>query len=234
MNRNSLILAAGLALALPATGAMAQQSSVTGISWSYFDIAAQHVSPDESALESNTGLALRGSGMINPNWHLFLGWNRGKLEGGTHIGDNEIAIDEDINRFHFGLGYNLPVAARTDLFARVAYERVSSADFLVTTPAGVIGGELEGTEGYSLEVGVRSALGRNWEVGGSLRHIFMDDPEATIGAGDAINIGGLVDDDHTALVLNGQYKFNNGWGVIAEADVGSAYQSLLLGVRLSY
>ena len=64
MNRKSLILA--LALALPATGAVAQQSSVTGISWSYFDIAAQHVSPDESALDSHTGLALRGSGMINP------------------------------------------------------------------------------------------------------------------------------------------------------------------------
>lgn len=231
MNRNSLILA--VALALPAAGAMAQQSSVTGISWSYFDIAAQHVSPDESALDSNTGLALRGSGMINPNWHVFLGWNRGKLEGSAVSGATGIRIDEDMNRFQIGLGYNLPVAARTDLYARLAYERASSADFRVTTPAGALDGELESADGFSVEVGVRAALGRNWEVGGGLRHIDLGDPKATVD-GAAMNIGGLVESDHTALVLNGQYKFNNGWGVIAEADAGSAYQSLLLGVRLSY
>lgn len=232
MNRKSLILA--LALALPATGAVAQQSSVTGISWSYFDIAAQHVSPDESALDSHTGLALRGSGMINPNWHVFLGWNRGKLEGATELGGQGIAIDDNVNRFQVGLGYNLPVAARTDLFARVAYERASSADFQVTTAAGVVDGELESSDGYSVEVGIRSALGLNWEVGGSIRHIALDDPEVSIGGGTAMDISSFIDDDHTALVLNGQYKFNNGWGVIAEADIGSAYQGLLLGVRLSY
>ena len=124
------------------------------------------------------------------------------------------------------------MAARTDLL-RASPRTRQQCRLQVTTAAGVVDGELESSDGYSVEVGIRSALGLNGSGRPDPPHC-PDDPEVSIGGGAAMDISSFIDDDHTALVLNGQYKFNNGWGVIAEADIGSAYQGLLLGVRLSY
>ncbi len=240
MNRTATFAALAIALALPVADAAAQdvygRPGDPGISWSYFDFGVNHLAPDASALDSSTGLAIRGSGMINANWHIFLGWSRNKLEGSYAVGPVGVSADDDLDRFNIGLGYNIPIGQRTDLFARVGYERSGSGDFVVTNPENPDGvrGKIESNDGYSVEVGFRSQFARNFEGGASVRYIALDDPDVSLG-GVPYNTSGLVeDDDHAALVLNGQYKFGNGWGIVGEAEVGSAYNAFFLGARLSY
>lgn len=240
MIRKNLFLA--VALALPASGAFAQGAS-TGVSWSYFDFGYQRVAPDEDALDDSNGFAIRGSGAINENWHVFLGWNRAQLEGsGTVVGESGTsgvaAVNEDLDRFNIGIGYNLPIATNTDLFARVGYERLGSAEFDVdidglppeAPPTRV---KVDNTDGYSVEVGVRSAFTPRFEAGVSARYVGFDDPEAVIDD-ETVPVPSLVDDSTVSLLLYGQYKFGNGWGIVAEADINSEYNALFLGGRLSY
>lgn len=236
MSRSTLALA--LALALPASGAVAQ--SATGISWSYFDFGYQHVAPDEDALEDGNGFGVRGSGAINENWHVFLGWNRTQLEGAqgfTAEGDlpGTVSVDDDLDRYNVGIGYNLPVAARTDLFARVGYERIGSADFdVVIADQAPLRAKLESTDGFSVEVGVRAAFAANFEAGASVRYLSFDDPEVNL-AGQPVDTTRLIGDDSaTSVLLYGQYKFGNGWGIVAEGDINSEYNAIFVGGRLSY
>lgn len=242
MNRKTLILA--LTLALPGATAFAQ-GTAAGVSWSYFDFGAQHVSPDADGLDSGTGFGIRGSGAINENWHVFLGWNRTPFEGDGAVtgpgGSPGIAsVDDDLDRYNIGIGYNFPVATNTDLFARVGYERIGSADFdvaVLTPPPGgppTIGSvKLDSTDGYSVEVGVRSDFSQRFEAGVSARYTAFDDPEVSFD-GSTISVPGLVDDSTTSLILHGQYKFGNGWGVVAEGDFNSEYTGAFVGARLSY
>lgn len=231
------ILFVALALALPATGAFAQNAN-SDISWSYFDIGLQRVAPDSSDLDDGNGFAIRGSGAINANWHVFLGYNRTQLEGSrAFTGEGGVpgvvGVDDDFDRYNIGIGYNLPVATNTDMFARVGYERAGSAEFAVVVGPQVQTAKLESTDGYSVEVGVRSAFTPRFEAGASVRYVAFDDPEVRLG--DAlIETTSLVEDSATALVLNGQYKFGNGWGVIGEGEINSEYNALFVGARLSY
>ena len=236
MTRTSLFVA--LALALPATGAFAQNAN-PDISWSYFDIGLQRVAPDSSDLDDANGFAIRGSGAINANWHVFLGYNRSQLEGGRAFSaegglPGVVGIDDDFDRYNIGIGYNLPIAGATDLFVRAAYERAGSADFTV-----LVGdlppqtAKLDSTDGYSVEVGVRSAFTPRFEGGASVRYVTYDDPDVRIGD-QRVETAGLVSDSATSLVLNGQYKFGNGWGVIGEGEINSEYNALFVGARLSY
>lgn len=236
MTRKTLFLA--VALALPATGAFAQNVN-SGVSWSYFDFGYQRVAPDDSALDDSNGFGIRGSGAINENWHVFLGWNRSQLDGSdgfTAEGGvpGVLRVDEDFDRFNIGIGYNLPIATNTDLFTRVGYERAGSADFDIVVGDQVTRAKLDSTDGYSVEVGLRSAFTARFEAGASVRYIAFDDPEVRIGDQRVDTAAVVTDDSTTSLLLYGQYKFGNGWGVVAEADINSEYNALFLGGRLSY
>ena len=238
--RPSLLL---LSLLLACAGsAFAQQPfNNPGVSWSYFDIGLQYVSPDHSALDNGAGAAIRGSGEINDNWHVFLGWTRTALEGEEpFLGANNIPgtviLDDDVDRYHIGIGYNLPVAATTDLFFRVAYERVGSADFVINTAAlvPVQSGKIEATDGFSGEVGVRSAFTPRFEAGASIRHVALDDVEVSV-AGATVDVPPMLrEDSTTSAVLYAQYRFSNGWGIIGEGELNSDYNAVFLGARLSY
>jgi Ax21 family sulfation-dependent quorum factor len=70
-------------------------------------------------------------------------------------------------------------------------------------------------DGFSAEVGVRAAMGPSFEGGAAIRYVDFDNST-------------------TSLVLNGQYKFNQNWGVNAEVDVNSDGQTFLIGPRLSF
>jgi hypothetical protein len=236
MTRKTLFVA--LALALPASGALAQNVN-NGVSWSYFDFGVQRVAPDSSDLDDGNGFGIRGSGAINQNWHVFLGYNRTQLEGSRDFrGEGDVpgivGIDEDLDRYNIGIGYNLPIANNTDLFARVGYERAGSAEFTVLVEGlPVQTAKMESTDGYSAEVGVRSAFTPRFEAGASVRYISFDDPEIRLG-GNRVPTEGLLDSGGTSLVVNGQFKFGNGWGIVGEGEIGSEYNALFLGARLSY
>lgn len=233
--------AACLSLLLCAGSAFAQQPMHNpGVSWSYFDVGLQYVSPDRDALDNGTGAFVRGSGEFNQNWHVFLGWNRTPLEGSmAFTGEGGlpgvVALDDDVDRFNIGIGYNLPVARNTDLFFRVAYERVGSAEFRINVdglpPATA---KLENTDGFSGELGVRSSFTPRFEAGASIRHVSLDEPEVRVN-GNLIATPTLISDDSvTSAVLYAQFRFGNGWGILAEGELNGDYNAFMLGARLSY
>jgi Ax21 family sulfation-dependent quorum factor len=143
MNKKSL-LALTLMTALPALGMSAVASAAEGLSYNY--VEGGYVATNTDAGDAD-GWGVNGSGAIADNLHVFGGYSGQKTDDETIGG---VRFDGfDVDQWRVGLGYNHPVAANTDLLARVAYESYDVEGF--------------DTDGYSAEVGVRSALAQNFE-----------------------------------------------------------------------
>ena len=113
--------------------------------------------------------------------------------------------DIDVDQWRVGLGYNHPVAANTDLLARVAYENYD------------VEGAGDRLDGYSAEVGVRSALAPNFEG------------YATAGYED----GDRFDGDFYGR-LGAQVKFNQNWGVSGDVKFADGDTQRFVGPRLTF
>lgn len=157
------------------------------LSYSYIEFDYLHVNPDD--FDSEDGFGLRGSAAISPNFHVFGGYENVDFSG------------FDIDSYRVGLGYNTPINNTVDFVGRVAWEKVDIGPF--------------DDDGFSVEAGVRAAMGPNFEGGAAVRYVDFDDST-------------------TSLVLNGQYKFSQSWGINAEVDVNSDGHSFLIGPRLSF
>jgi Ax21 family sulfation-dependent quorum factor len=179
MKRIAWILAAALATPISAVA--------SELSYNYVEVNYLRVDPD--GFDSEDGFGLRGSAAINPNFHVFGGYESIDFSG------------FDIDRYRLGLGYNTPINDTVDFIGRVAWERVDIGSF--------------DDDGFSAELGVRAALGPNFEGGAALRYVDFDDST-------------------TSIVINGQYKFSQAWGVNAEVDFSDDGNTFLIGPRLSF
>mgnify|MGYP006197191069 CR=1 FL=1 len=132
------LLALTLLAALPFAA-----SAADGVSYTYVEGGYAATNPDGST--DADGWALKGSGAIAPNFHLF-------GEYTTQEFDN---TNVDLDNYKFGVGYNHEISQRIDLLTRVAYEKARTDSF--STPSGVRVPSFS-ADGYSVEVGVNSAL----------------------------------------------------------------------------
>jgi Ax21 family sulfation-dependent quorum factor len=116
-------------------------SAAEGVSYNYVEggyTATNIDGPDAD------GWALKGSVAIAPNFHVFADYSSQEVED----------INVDFDQWRVGLGYNHELSQRVDLLTRVAYEKVKTDSFNV-------GGTRVpsfSADGYSVEVGVNSAL----------------------------------------------------------------------------
>ena len=127
------LLALTLLAALPFAA-----SAADGVSYTYVEGGYAATNPDGST--DADGWALKGSGAIAPNFHLFGDFSKKEIDN----------TDFDFDQYRVGVGYNRDITANTDLLTRVAYEKYDAGQGL-------------DFDGYSVEAGVRSALAPNFE-----------------------------------------------------------------------
>jgi Ax21 family sulfation-dependent quorum factor len=199
MNKKSL-LALTLMTALPALGMSAAASAAEGLSYNY--VEGGYVATNTDAGDAD-GWGVNGSGAIADNLHVFGGYSGQKTDDETIAGLRFEGVD--VNQWRVGLGYNQPVAANTDLLARVAYENYD------------IEGDNDRLDGYSAEVGVRSALAQNFEgyalAGYEDGDRFEGDFYGRVGA---------------------QVKFNQNWGVTGDVKFADGDTQYFVGPRLTF
>ena len=187
------LLALTLLAALPFAASAAE-----GLSYNY--VEGGYVATNTDAGDAD-GWGINGSGAISDNFHIFGGFTSQKTDDETIGGVRFDGIDVD--QWRVGLGYNYPVAPNTDLLARVAYE---SYDV-----------EGDNLDGFSAEVGVRSALAPNFE--GYVTAGYED--------------GDAFDGDFYGRV-GAQVKFNQNWGVSGDVKFADGDTQYFIGPRLTF
>lgn len=188
------LLTLALAAALPFAATAAE-----GLSYNYAE--AGYVETDTRNGNAD-GWGLKGSVAISPNFHVFGDFAR-QTPDDTNWHDNQWRI---------GVGYNQPIASNTDLLARVAYNREDLKD----------SGE-PSYNGYSAEVGVRSAFSDNFEA------------YALAGYEDYAKSQGINPEGEFYGRLGGQVKFNPNWGLTADIKFGKeGARQWMIGPRYSW
>lgn len=128
------LLALTLLAALPFAASAAE-----GVSYSFVEGGWTQTDLGNSGTDAK-GFAIRGSGAIAPNFHVFGDYSKQEIDD----------TDFDFDQWRLGVGYHQELNTRVDLVTNVAYEKFdagSGLDF----------------DGYSVEAGVRGALAPNFE-----------------------------------------------------------------------
>lgn len=208
MKRSLIALTLAAALPLATSTAFAAD----GLNYNYVEggYAATNLDNDNDDIDAD-GLGLNASVAISPNFHLFGGFTAQESDEFDFLGER---VETDVNQWRAGVGYNLGIADRTDLVARLAYEKVEVDDISV---GGVNYDIDDGDDGYSAEVGVRSALTPNLE--GHALAGYQD-------FGD--------DRDDFYARLGAQWKFNPNWGISGDVKLADGGSEWFIGPRFSW
>ncbi len=200
------LLALALVAALPATAA-AQSLNYNYVEGGY---VATNIDNGNNDIDAD-GFGVNASVAVSPTFHLFGGFMVQESDRFDFLGSR---VRTDVNQWRAGIGYNMAIADNTDLLARVAYEKVEVDSIS-------IGGQRfdvdAGDNGYSLEVGVRSALTANLEG------------YALAGYED---FGRNADDFYGRL--GAQYKFNPRWGISGDVKFSDGDSQWFVGPRFSW
>ncbi|HEV8695027.1 MAG TPA: Ax21 family protein [Lysobacter sp.] len=184
------LLALTLLAALPFAASAAE-----GLSYNYVEGGYVATQADDNNADAD-GWGINGSGAISENFHVF----------GGYTSQDTDQFNVGIDNWRLGLGYNHAVAPNTDLLARVAYEKYD------IDPA-----YIDDVDGYSAEVGVRSALTQNFE--GYAMAGYED--------------GDKFDGDFYGRV-GAQVKFNQNWGINGDVKFADGDTQWFVGPRLTF
>ncbi|HVR82419.1 MAG TPA: diffusible signal factor-reguated Ax21 family protein [Luteimonas sp.] len=201
------LLALTLLAALPALTLSAAASAADGLNYNFVEggYVATHGDTDAD------GWGVNASAALSPNFHLFGSYSGQKTDP---FFVNGVKIDSiDANQWRLGLGYNYGIGANTDLVARVAYDKYK-IDNVTVGGVNYGGGDVNG---YSAEVGVRSALAPKFEgyalAGYEDSNDFSGDFYGRLGA---------------------QVKFNQNWGLSGDVKFASGDTQWFVGPRYSW
>lgn len=233
MKKTHLISAmAGLGVLATSGSALAQRDVPTrggteGLSYTYLEAAGvwRNIDPFEDAdafienWDDGRGWSLRGSFAFTENFFIFGDYTQTDADV-TLIGDETTLFptDEDTIQLSAGFGYNqaLRNIRNTDFVARAAYTDFDFGDF----DLGPGGPDDDLTDffddessGWFVDVGLRSQMQPKLEGGIGVRYL---------------DIG---DFDNASLFGNLLYEFHPNWGLNFQADLGTEYSTVGIGVR---
>ncbi|MGH8033228.1 MAG: diffusible signal factor-reguated Ax21 family protein [Luteimonas sp.] len=201
------LLALTLAAAMPFAASAAE-----GLNYNYVEggYVATNLDNDNGDIDAD-GVGVNASFAISPNFHLFGGFSAQESDEFRLLGSR---VETDVNQWRAGVGYNLEIAGNTDLVARVAYEKYEVDDITVLGRRFNINDD---DDGYSAEVGVRSA--------------FTDKFEGYAFAGYE-DFGNDADDFYGRV--GAQVKFNPSWGISGEVKIADGGTEWFVGPRFSW
>lgn len=183
-----------IAIALAASMPLAANAA-EGVTYNYLQAGYAASNGDVDA----DGYDVNGSAAFHPNFHVFGGFGSQEIDN-TNL---------DIDQYRIGVGYNLEIAPRTDLLARVAYQKLDAGR--------VLGRELD-FDGWSTEVGVRGLMARNF------------DGYALVGYEDYD--GGIDGDFYGRLGAN--VAFNANWGLNGDVKFNGDVTEWFIGPRFTW
>ena len=166
-------------------------SAADGLSYNY--VEGGYVNTDAKGGDAD-GFGIKGSVAVAPNFHIFGDYTNQETDFGN----------VDVDQWRLGVGYNYGVAPNTDLLARVAYQRFDLQ-------------HLPTLNGYSAEVGVRTAFTSNFEG-----HAFAGYEDFGDGADDFYGR------------LGAQVKFNPNWGISGDVKFADGDTQWFVGPRYSW
>lgn len=184
------LIAIALAASLPLAANAAE-----GVSYNYLEAGYKATNGDVDA----DGYAANGSFSFHDNFHVFGGFSKQDIDHSPL----------DVDQYNLGLGYNLGIAPRADLLARVAYQKLD---------AGRVPGTDLDFDGWSTEVGVRGLLARNF------------DGYALVGYEDYD--GGIDGDFYGRLGAN--VRFNANWGINGDVKFNGDVTEWFVGPRFTW
>ena len=112
--------------------------------YSYLQLDYSNFEFDEFNVDGD-GLGISGSFAINPDWHVFGGYQSAGLDFGI-----------DVNTFNAGVGYNTEMSPTVDAYARLSYEYIE-----FDAPGGFPGVD---ENGIGFGIGMRFAASNELEV----------------------------------------------------------------------
>lgn len=179
--------------------AFSVSANAEGFDYNYLQLEYSNLEIDDINGDGD-GIGLSGSFAINPDWHVFAGYQSVGLDFGR-----------DVNAFNAGIGYNTEMSPTVDAFARFSYEYIE-----LDTPAGFGSSD---DNGYGFGVGMRFAASEELEIDASIDYVDFgsggDDTAFTLGGfysfsdAFALGLGASWASDTTAYNVNGRFYFGN-------------------------
>lgn len=182
-----------IALAVPAHAA--------GLNYNYLEVGYAHADVDD-ADEDLKSIFINGSFLVSEEVYLFAGYEDGETDSFDSIfGRAKLGF----SGFNAGVGYRIGLAPQTDLNLAAAFQRVKVEG---KGALSVIGSDAE--NGYSLSLGLRHLVTRDFELNAGVSYIDVGDTDDTVfSVGGLFHIGEMV-----ALGL--------GYSIGSDADAWSA------------
>jgi opacity protein-like surface antigen len=167
-----------------------------GFDYSYIQLGYGTFDFDDIDVDGD-GFGLSGSYAINPDWHVFAGYEDASLDFGI-----------DATSFGAGVGYNTELSPAVDMFARLSYQYVE-------LDAGAFGSVDDNGIGFG--VGMRFAASDQLEIDAGIDYVDLSDSgdETAFSAGAVYNftdafsvgLGGSWSDDASSYTLVGRFYF---------------------------
>ncbi len=167
-----------------------------GFDYSYLQLGYSTIDFDDINVDGD-GFGLSGSYAINPDWHVFAGYEGASLDFGI-----------DATTLGAGVGYNTELSPAVDMFARLSYQYVE-------LDAGGQGSIDDNGIGFG--VGMRFAASDQLEIDAGIDYVDLGDggDETAFSLGALYNftdafsagLGGSWSDDVSSYTLVGLFYF---------------------------
>jgi long-subunit fatty acid transport protein len=167
-----------------------------GFDYSYVQLGYGTIDFDDINVDGD-GFGLSGSYAINPDWHVFAGYEGASLDFGV-----------DATTIGAGFGYNTELSPVVDMFARLSYQYVE-------VDAGAFGSVDDNGIGFG--VGMRFAASDQLEFDAGIDYVDLSDggDETAFSLGALYNftdafsagLGGSWSDDVSSYTLVGRFHF---------------------------
>ena len=175
---------------------LSASASAEEFDYSYIQLDYANIDFDDINVDGD-GLGLSGSFAINPDWHVFGGYQAAGLDFGI-----------DATTFAAGIGYNTELTPVLDMFARLSYEYIE-----LDAPGA---GNFD-ENGYGFGVGIRFAATPEVELNAGIDYVDYGsgDDDTGFSAGGfynfsdafALGLGGSWSDEISTYTLSGRFYF---------------------------
>lgn len=176
--------------------AFSTASYADGFDYNYLDLSYGILDFDDIDVDGD-GFGLGGSFAINPDFHVFAGYQAAGLDFGV-----------DVSSFAAGIGYNTELSPTVDAIARLSYQYTD-----IDAP----GFSSVDDSGFGFGVGLRFAASDVLELNAGLDYVDFgdggDDTGFSLGAFYSFTdvfdggLSGSWSDDTSSFVLTGRYYF---------------------------